>query len=58
MAKTKNKIKKFTIEAYIKANRRGSRQAELENSTGFIAKNKVHMSKKTYTRKTKHKINY
>ena len=40
---------------YIKANRKGSREAELENSTGFRGTHKVHTSKKTYSRKTKHK---
>jgi hypothetical protein len=40
---------------YIKAVRRGSREAFLENSTGFISVNKLHKSKKTYTRKLKHK---
>ena len=40
---------------YIKANRRGSREAELENSSGFVAVHKIHVSKKTYTRKKKHK---
>lgn len=39
---------------YIKANRRGQREAELENLTGFVSKWKVHKSKKTYTRKPKH----
>ena len=40
---------------YIKANRKGSRDAELENSTGWNSTHKVHPSKKTYTRKQKHK---
>ena len=40
---------------YIKANRKGSRDAELENSTGFNSMHKVHASKKTYNRKIKHK---
>lgn len=40
---------------YIKANRKGSREAEIENSTGFIGSHKIHTSKKTYTRKEKHK---
>jgi hypothetical protein len=40
---------------YIKANRRGSREAELEHSTGFTSKHKIHSSKKVYTRKLKHK---
>ena len=42
---------------YIKANRKGSRDAELENSTGFNSMHKVHKSAKTYSRKTKHKCN-
>ena len=40
---------------YIKANRKGSRDAELEDSTGWKSSHKVHASKKTYTRKRKHK---
>jgi hypothetical protein len=43
---------------YIKANRNGSRQAELEDQTGFTSKHKVHKSKKAYTRKSKHKNNW
>lgn len=59
MAKRRKKLKtKLTKEDYIKASRRGSREAELENQTGWSAKHKVHQSKKNYTRKTKHKINY
>jgi len=38
---------------YIKANRRGSRDAELENSSGWKAIHKIHPSKKTYNRKNK-----
>ena len=45
------------LSDYIKANRRGSREAELENSTGFVAVRKLHRSKKTYIRKPKHKNN-
>ena len=40
---------------YIKANRKGSRDAELEAESGFTAKHHVHTSKHTYTRKEKHK---
>ena len=40
---------------YIKANRKGSRDSELEFSTGFVRKHSIHKSKKTYTRKKKHK---
>jgi len=43
------------LSDYIKANRKGSREAELEISIGFISKHKIHSSKKTYTRKSKHK---
>jgi len=38
-------------EDYIRANRKGSREAELENSSGFKAVNKTHKSKKDYNRK-------
>jgi hypothetical protein len=43
---------------YIKASRKGSREAELENENGFKAVLKVHKSQKTYTRKPKYKENY
>jgi len=43
---------------YIKANRKGSRNAELEFSTGWTSKSVAHKSKKHYTRKSKHKPNY
>jgi len=39
------------VSSYVKASRRGSREAELENSTGWKAVVKVHKSKKTYDRK-------
>ena len=42
-------------EMYIKANRKGSREAELEDSTGFTSSHRVHVSKKDYQRKPKHK---
>lgn len=51
MAKKKLNKKSFDLITYIKANRKGSRDAELENSTGWVAKHKVHTSKKTYSRK-------
>ena len=50
--KTNNKI---TIEDWLKANRIGSRNAELEDSSGWSSKRKIHKSKKTYSRKNKHK---
>ena len=48
-------MKKDKLIDYIKSNRKGSREAELEFSTGFSSKHKIHKSKKTYTRKKKHK---
>lgn len=45
------KKKKNKISDYILASRKGSRDAELENSTGFKSINKVQPSKKTYNRK-------
>ncbi len=43
------------LKDYIKANRKGSRDAELEFSTGWSSKHKVHRSKKLYKRNRKHK---
>lgn len=43
---------------YIKANRKGSRDAELENQSGWTAKNKIHKSKKQYNRKEKYREDY
>ena len=40
---------------YIKANRKGSRDAQLEDEAGWVAVKKVHKSKNNYTRKQKHK---
>lgn len=42
---------------YIKANRKGSREAELEDEEGWTQKHKVHKSKKNYSRKIKHRNN-
>lgn len=49
------KIGKVTKEDVMKAWRSASREMELENSTGWACKHKVHKSDKTYTRKAKHK---
>ena len=43
---------------YIKASRKGSREAELENRTGWTAVRKLHKSVKDYTRNPKHKQSY
>ena len=43
------KIGRITLKDYIKANKIGSREADKE--LGLVRQNKVHKSKKTYTRK-------
>ena len=43
---------------YIKANRKGSRDAELEDKTGWTSKHKIHKSSKTYNRKGKKNKDY
>lgn len=45
----------FTKLDSLKASKKASREFELENSTGWIAKHKIHKSAKDYTRKSKHK---
>ena len=45
----------FTKLDSLNASKKASREMELENSTGWIAKHKVHKSVKDYTRKTKYK---
>lgn len=55
------KSTKFTItkEQLLKAEKAGRRAAEIaEGINGVFTKNKVHKSKKTYTRKTKHKLEF
>lgn len=46
-------MKTNKLSDYVKASRKGSREAELENATGWKAVVKVHKSKKTYDRKNK-----
>lgn len=48
--KTKKKKQDPLVE-YIKANRKGSREAELENHGRPVSYNQVHVSKKVYNRK-------
>ena len=58
MKKKKRKITTTSLDA-IKAMRRGGREAEMEIfGPGFHSHNHIHQSKKTYTRKTKHKKEY
>jgi len=48
---------KIKVNDYVKANRKGSRDAELENCTGWVSTHKVHKSKKSYNRRDKKIIN-
>lgn len=43
--------KKDLFMDYIKANRRGSREAEIENHAHPVSFSRVHVSKKVYNRK-------
>ena len=57
MKQKKKILKPSTLDA-IKAMRRGNREAQQELlGPGFHSFNRLHKSKKTYTRKTKHKRN-
>lgn len=50
------KKKTTTLDAYLKAAKKGSREAEQELlGPGFHSNTHVHRSAKTYTRKMKHK---
>lgn len=53
---SKNKKLRITEEDYIKINKAFARRSEMELlGPGFHSKHSVHKSKKTYTRKDKHK---
>jgi len=52
----KKKRKEFTTMDFVRASRRGSREAELENSCGFKSVHKAHKNKKAYNRKEKHRF--
>ncbi|MDR1201358.1 MAG: hypothetical protein LBL58_06985 [Tannerellaceae bacterium] len=45
------KKKRNQLDDYMKANRKGSREAELENHSHPINHHRIHVSKKTYSRK-------
>ena len=48
-----------TLDDYLKASRRGSREGERDAlGPGFHATTRVHRSKKDYTRKTKHRTDF
>ena len=54
--KKKNKKEKSRLDDVIKAMRRGNREGQQEVlGPGFHSTHSVHRSKKTYTRKEKHK---
>ena len=54
--KKKDKKEKSRLGDVIKAMRRGNREGQQEVlGPGFHSTNRIHRSKKTYTRKTKHK---
>ena len=51
----KYNIGKISIEQLRNADKKASREMELENSTGWVAVKKVHKSEKDYSRNKKHK---
>ena len=56
MKHKKKKKLPVNLADLVKASRRGSREGEQELlGPGFHATNRIHRSKKTYTRKAKHK---
>lgn len=55
----KHKTTIGTFNDYIKANKKASREEELEKNGGrWVAKDRVHLSKKTYNRKENKKIDF
>lgn len=49
--KKRRKKKNNKLTDYIKANRKGSREAEIESHGHPVAHNRIHLSKKIYNRK-------
>lgn len=49
------KIGRITQDQILTVYKKASREMELENSTGWVAKHKVHKSAKDYKRNPKHK---
>ena len=47
---------KKELNDWLKANRKGSRNAELEDKTGWFAVKKTHKTLKNYSRKGKNKF--
>ena len=53
--KGKIKIGTITRDEILTVYKKASREMELENATGWVAKHKVHKSAKDYKRNPKHK---
>jgi len=51
-------IGRITFEHIMTANKKASREMNLENATGWNSVSKSHKSEKDYTRKSKHKKTY
>ncbi len=49
------KIGKIKQDQILTVYKKASREMELENATGWVAKHKVHKSAKDYKRNSKHK---
>jgi len=59
MRKIKRSKTHIGIEDFIKASKKANREAEQElMGAGFHSLHRVHKSKKTYTRKEKHRSRY
>lgn len=56
MSRKNNTKTHISVEDYIKASKKGNRLAEMElYGPGFHSFNRIHHSRKMYTRKPKHK---
>jgi len=53
--KGKIKIGTITRDEILTVYKKAAREMELENSTGWVAKHRVHKSEKDYNRNPKHK---
>ena len=49
------KSKRSKTMDYVKANRKGSRDAELDDEFGWVSKSKIHKTKREYNRNKKYK---
>lgn len=56
--KRKGKKKQSALDILIKASGKAVRELAIKNGEGFKRTTKVHKSKKTYSRKKKHKKDY